>query len=84
MPASSMTQNSVTTRERTAGGARSVASASPTVWVVCSPAPTSRKASADAAGPTKAGAFGASPDSTMRAKGMMARPPNCSSVPIHR
>ena len=45
MPTSSMTQSSVTTSGRDRGGAMSVASASPTVCTVCSPAPTSRKAS---------------------------------------
>lgn len=83
MPNRSATESSATTRGCAEGGARSVASASPTVCTVWSPAPTSRKASAAAACPTQAGPC-VSPDSRMSAKGMMDRPPSCSSVPIQR
>ena len=75
MPSSSIMHSSATTVGCVSGGDRSVASASPTVCVVCSPAPTSRNASAAAACPTHAGAL-LSPDSRINAKGMMARPPN--------
>ena len=43
-----MTYISAMTRGRTCSGARSVASASPAVCVVCSPAPTSKNANAEA------------------------------------
>ena len=62
-------------------GARSVASARPTVCVVCMPAPTSRNASPAPSWPMRSGRR-VSPDSTISANGMIARPPNCSSVPI--
>ncbi len=81
MPASSDTYISATTRGRVSAGARSVASASPAVCVTCRPAPTSRNASAAAASPNHAGAR-LSPDIRISANGMIARPPNCSIVPI--
>ena len=83
MPSRSIMHSSDTTLGCLSGGERSVASARPTVWVVCRPAPTSRKASAAAAWPTKTGAL-LSPDSRISANGMMANPPNCSMVPPHR
>ncbi len=83
MPASSIAQSSATTRGRACAGARSVASASPTVWVVWSPAPTSTNASAAATCPTTIGPV-VSPDRISSANGMIAKPPNCSSVPNHR
>ncbi len=83
MPASSMAQSSATTFGRAWAGARSVASARPTVCVVCKPAPTSTKASAAATWPTTIGPV-VSPDRIRSANGMMAKPPNCNSVPNHR
>ena len=76
MPASSIAQSSATTRGRARSGARSVASASPTVCTVCSPAPTSRNASAAATSPTHSGPV-VSPDRISSANGMIAKPPNC-------
>ena len=67
-------------RPRTRSGARSVASARPTVCTVCSPAPTSRNASAAAACPIQSGPV-VSPDRISSANGMIAKPPNCSIVP---
>ncbi len=78
-----MTQSSATTRGNCREGARSVASASPAVCTVCMPAPTSRKAKAAPALPIQSGPF-MSPDRSISANGMMARPPNCSSAPIHK
>ena len=75
--------SSATTLGCVSGGERSVASASPTVCVVCSPAPTSRKASPAAAWPMMIGPL-LSPERMMSANGMIASPPNCTSVPIHR
>ena len=75
--------SSATTFGCDSGGERSVASASPTVCVVCSPAPTSRKANAAAAWPMTIGPL-VSPDRISSANGMIASPPNCTIVPIHR
>ena len=83
MPSSSIMHSSATTRGWVSGRARSVASAKPTVCTVCSPAPTSRNASAAAACPIQAGPL-ASPDSTISANGMIDSPPNCSNEPNHR
>ena len=83
MPSSSIMHSSATTVGCDSGGDRSVASARPTVCVVCSPAPTSRNASAAAACPTQGAAL-LSPDSRISANGMIASPPNCTMVPIHR
>ena len=80
IPTSSITQSSATTFGRACAGARSVASARPTVCVVWSPAPTSTKASAAAICPAHNGPV-VSPDRSSSAKGMIASPPNCSSVP---
>ena len=46
MPTKSITYIMATTRGRFFGSAKSVAKANPAVWVVCIPAPTSRKATA--------------------------------------
>ncbi len=83
MPSSSIMHSRATTFGWARGGARSVASARPTVCTVCSPAPTSRKASAAAAWPTQGGAL-LSPDSRISANGMIDSPPNCTSVPNQR
>ena len=83
MPNSSIMHSSATTVGCDSGGDRSVASASPTVCVVCSPAPTIKKASAAAACPTQGAAL-LSPDNRISANGMIANPPNCTSVPIQR
>jgi len=84
VPSSSMTYISPTTRGWDSTGARSVASARPAVCVVCSPAPTIRKAMPAPAWPIQAGHCAAlpPPESTSSAKGMMASPPNWISVPI--
>ena len=83
MPSSSIMHSSATTLGCALAGARSVASASPTVCTVCSPAPTSKNASPAAASPTQGGAL-VSPDRMMSANGMIDSPPNCSSVPNQR
>ena len=83
MPSSSIMQSRATTFGCLSGGERSVASARPTVCVVCSPAPTSRKASAAATWPMKTGPL-LSPERMISANGMIARPPNCSMVPNQR
>ena len=60
-----------------------MASARPAVCAVCRPSPTTRKASAATSWPTIGGvATWPNPESTNRAKGMIARPKNCSSVPV--
>ena len=82
MPSSSITYIKATTRGRESSEARSVASARPVVCVVCSPVPTSRKASPAHRWPTQAMPSCPSPVSTSSAKGMIASPPNCSPVPI--
>ena len=84
VPSSSITYIRPTTRGCDSTGARSVASASPAVCVVCSPAPTSRKASAAPAWPTHTGQAAAlpPPESTSSVKGTIARPPNCTMLPI--
>ena len=79
-----MTYISATTRGRVASLAWSVASARPAVCEVCSPAPTIKKDSAAAPWPTQGGvATAPPPDSTSKAKGMIARPKNWISVPPH-
>ena len=83
MPSSSIMQSNATTLGCLSGGERSVASARPTVCVVCKPAPTNRNASAAAAWPMKTGPL-LSPERMINANGMIARPPNCSIVPNHR
>ena len=72
---------SATTRGRTRSGAKSAASARPAVCTICMPAPTIRKARAALALPIQTGPSW-SPPSSSKAKGMIARPPNCSPVPI--
>ena len=57
MPSSSITYINPTTLGCDSTGARSVASASPTVCVVCMPAPTSKKAMAAPRWPTQTGAW---------------------------
>ena len=81
MPTKSMVYMSAMTFGRTDSGARSVARARPAVCVVCSPAPTRRNATAEAIWPMITGPW-VSPDKTRSANGMMARPPNCTNVPI--
>ena len=81
MPTSSITYIRATTRGRAAAGARSVASARPAVCTVCAPAPTSRKARQADTRPAQTCSV-VSPLSSTSANGMMARPPNCSSVPV--
>ena len=82
-PASSITYIRPTILGWSRSGTKSVASARPAVWVVCRPMPTSRKATAAAAGPIQLGQACAlpPPESTNRAQGMMARPPNWIMVP---
>ena len=75
VPTSSIMQSSATTFGRARSGARSVASARPAVWVVCIPAPVIRKARAAPACPTMGGPW-LSPERRIRAKGMIASPPN--------
>ena len=84
VPNSSITYIRPTTLGCDSVGARSVASASPAVCVVCRPAPTSRNAMPAPAGPIQAGHSAALPRplSTSSAKGITARPPNWISVPI--
>ena len=83
MPSSSITYISATTRGRVSSLAWSVARARPAVWAVCRPTPTTRKAKAAAAGATQAGTSTAPPpDNSSTANGMMARPKNCSIVPV--
>ena len=84
IPNNSITYIKPTTLGRDSGDAKSVASASPTVWVVCKPAPTKRKATAAPNCPIHTGASFAlpSPDNTNNANGMIAKPPNCTKVPI--
>ena len=84
LPASSITYIRPTTLGCDSTGARSVARASPAVWVVCKPAPTSKKATPAPAGPIQAGQCAAlpPPESTSSANGMIASPPNCTMVPI--
>ena len=84
VPSNSITHIRPTTLGWSSTGAKSVAKARPTVWVVCKPAPTSKNATAAPIWPTQAGAWLAwpEPDSTNRANGITARPPNCSKVPI--
>src|SRR3990167_1665852 len=86
VPASSITYIRPTTRGCDSTGARSVASASPAVWVMCRPAPTSRKASPAPAWPIHDGHSLAwpPPDSTSSANGMIASPPNWIIVPFER
>ena len=86
MPISSITYISPTTLGCDSTGARSVARASPTVCVMCSPAPTSRKASPAPSWPNQAGYWCElpPPDSTSKANGIIASPPNCSIVPFQR
>ena len=83
MPTSSIMHSRPTTFGWLSTGARSVASASPTVCTVCTPAPTRRNAKAAATVPTQAGAL-LSPERRISANGMMASPPNCTSEPIQR
>ena len=84
IPNSSITYIKPTTLGRDSGGAKSVASASPTVCVVCKPAPTKRNATAAPNCPIHTGASFAlpRPDNTNKANGMIAKPPNCTKVPI--
>ena len=84
MPTNSMKYIKPTTLGRDSGGDKSVAKANPAVWVVCIPAPTNRKATPAAKWPTQSGAWADCPKrpKTSKAKGMMAKPPNCSKVPI--
>ena len=83
-PASSATYMRPTTLGCFSGGVRSVASAKPTVWVMCSPVPTSRKARPAATWPMIGGTSAAWPcwASTSSAKGIIASPPNCTMVPL--
>ena len=81
MPSNSITYISATTRGRDFSGAISVASARPAVWVICEPAPTSKKASAELTCPSQ-GPKLESPDSKISANGMIAKPANCSHDPI--
>lgn len=80
MPNSSMSESTATTFGCDSRGARSVASARPTVCTACIPAPTIRNAIAAEACATQGGAQ-VSPDSTISAKGIIASPPNCTMVP---
>ena len=73
----------VTTFGCASRGTISVASARPTVCTVCMPAPTIRKARPAASCATQGGAQ-VSPDRIIRAKGIIARPPNCMIVPSQR
>ena len=84
MPIRNITYSIATTRGRVSSVARSAASASPAVWVMCSPSPVIRKASAASASPAQAGPTVWSPDSTISAKGMIASPPICHKEPNHR
>ena len=86
MPANCITNIKPTTWGWVSGGAKSVAKAKPTVWVVCMPTPTIKKAPAAPTRPTHVGAWLAwpAPASTNRANGMTANPPNWIRVPIHK
>ena len=83
MPRSNMTYIKPTTLGCDSFGAKSVASARPTVCTVCKPAPTRRKEKPAAICPIHTGRASDSPclARTSTAKGMMARPPNCTSEP---
>ena len=80
MPTSSMAYIIATTRGREASGAISVASARPAVCVVCSPTPTKRIARPVPRWAVQTGQW-LSPDSRIRAKGMIDRPLNWARVP---
>ena len=83
MPTNSMTYISATTRGRVFSSARSVANARPAVWVICNPAPTSKNANAPDVWPIQ-GDTCESADNKINAKGIIAKPPNCSMLPAHK